>query len=369
MNMEQPVLAVKNLLVKRGGATVLDIDAFSVNRGEVVGLIGPNGAGKSTLLLAMSKLLKAKRGNMYFKGNDIESGNGAFAYRRMLSMVFQEPLLFDTTVYNNIASGLKIRGMASSGIRKTVMEHLNRFGISHLAKRSARKLSGGEAQRTSLARAFATGPEIIFLDEPFSSLDPPTREALMDDLQRNLQEAGATAVMATHDQMEALRLADRIAVMNQGRIVQMGPPEEVINQPVDEFVASFVGTETILRGKLIKTGEGTFTIAVSGHEIEAVGTGQIGETVVCCIRPEHVTISANPPGSATSSRNSFRGRIVKISRSGFFYKISMDCGFPLVAYITSSSLENLMLKEETQVFAAVKATAIHVIKHSPSMGS
>ncbi len=141
---------------------------------------------------------------------------------------------------------------SGSGLSKT----LSAFSIGHLARRSARKLSGGEAQRTSLARAFATRPEILFLDEPFSALDPPTREALIDDLEHIFRETGIAVVMSSHDQTEALRLADTMAVMQQGRLVQMGPPAEVMNFPADEFVASFVGMGTVLKGRVVQACQG-----------------------------------------------------------------------------------------------------------------
>ncbi|HYA14251.1 MAG TPA: ATP-binding cassette domain-containing protein, partial [Syntrophales bacterium] len=186
MNFIELILEVKNLKVRRGGVSVLDIPGLKVSEGKVLCLIGPNGAGKSTLLLALSRLLKSINGEINFRGKKIDSNHTIAAYRKHIAMVFQEPLLFDTTVFENVASGLKIRGIRHDEIRRSVEKYLERFGISHLAYRSARKLSGGEAQRTSLARAFAVLPEIIFLDEPFSSLDPPTRESLMEDLERIL---------------------------------------------------------------------------------------------------------------------------------------------------------------------------------------
>ena len=147
----------------------------------------------------------------------------------------------DATVFDNVAAGLRIRGMGRTEIVQIVPGYLELFGIGHLARRSARKLSGGEEQRASLARAFVTKPEIVFLDKPFSSIDPPTREGLLGDLERILHETHTTAVMATHDQTEALRLADRMAVMNEAKIVQIGPVAEVMNRPADGFVASLWG--------------------------------------------------------------------------------------------------------------------------------
>ncbi len=354
------LLQAEDLLVRRGGVTVLDISALDVFSGQVLALIGPNGAGKSTLLLTLAGLLKPARGNLLLRGERI--GNGGFDYRRHIAMVFQEPLLFDTTVFENVAAGLKIRGVGRAEIGLTVPEYLERFGIAHLAKRSARKLSGGEAQRTSLARAFVTKPEIVFLDEPFSSLDPPTREALTNDLERILRETHTTAVASTHDQAEALRLGDRLAVVNGGRIVQIGPAAEVMNRPADEFVASFVGVETVLPGRVVRISDGSFTASVERCEIEAVGHVRMGDEVFCCIRPEHVTLSTNASPPGTSARNVFPGTIRTITPLGLFQRVRVDCGFDLVAYVTRQSLEELSLTEGKSVTASFKATAVHVIR-------
>jgi tungstate transport system ATP-binding protein len=356
------LLQARNILIRRGGVPVIDIPELAIEHGRVVSLIGPNGAGKSTLMLALASLLKPHQGTIYFHGQPVDSRNSRAAYRRKLAMVFQEPLLFDTTVFENVASGLKLRGRSRGEINLTVEEQLARFGISHLAGRSARKLSGGEAQRTSLARAFAIGPEIVFLDEPFASLDPPTRDALVDDLHAILRQTRTTAVIATHDRMEALRLSDIIAVMFSGTIVQTGTPGEVMNRPRDEQVASFVGTETILSGIVTHVYDGTFAVSIAGTNLEAVGAVSVGEQVVCCIRPEHVTISTDTPAGHSSARNTFMGIIVKISPMGLFYRVYLDCGFPLVSYVTTQSLENLDLGEGKTVAASIKATAVHVIR-------
>jgi tungstate transport system ATP-binding protein len=277
-------------------------------------------------------------------------------------MVFQEPLLFDTTVFGNVASGLKIRGMDRMEIRNRVMEQLDRLRIGHLSGRSAKTLSGGEAQRTSLARAFAIEPEVLLLDEPFASLDPPSRESLIEDLESILRQTRTTTIFATHDRLEALRLSDRVAVMHEGRVLQIGSPEEVMNHPVNEFVASFVGVETILSGRVIKRNGGAFVVSVSGQEIEAVGEGHLGETVLLCIRPENVTLSTRSSQEGTSARNVFPGRIEKILSLGLYQRVQLNCGFPLVAYVTHHSLENLSLQVGGEVTASFKATAIHVVR-------
>jgi tungstate transport system ATP-binding protein len=358
----RPIIEIRNLEVERGGMTTLDIPSLFVQEGEILSLIGPNGAGKTTLLQTLSYLLKPFQGEIFFKGEKVNSNHSVFEYRRKLSMVFQEPLLFDTTVFENVASGLKIRKMKRQEIHRIVMEHLDQFGIPHLIHRSAKTLSGGEAQRTSLARAFAIQPEVLLLDEPFASLDPPSRESLIEDLERILRQTRTTTIFATHDRLEALRLSDRIAVMNGGKILQIGTSEEVMNHPVDEFVASFVGVETVLTGKVIKKGSGTFVVSISGKEIEAVGEARLGEAVILCIRPENVTVSTHSSKEATSARNVFLGKIVKITTLGLYQKVQLHCGFPLVAYVTNRSLEELSLREGEEVKVSFKATAIHVVR-------
>jgi tungstate transport system ATP-binding protein len=360
------LLVAKDISVERAGTTLLDVPELTIGEGEVLSLIGPNGAGKTTLLQALCYLLKPINGEIFFKGQRVNSEYPIFEYRRKLVMVFQEPLLFNTTVFENVASGLKFRRMKQSEIKTIVMENLEMFGIGHLSNRSARTLSGGEAQRTSLARAFALKPEILLLDEPFASLDPPTRESLIGDLERILQHFKTTVVFATHDRMEALHLSDRIAVMNEGKILQLGSPEEVMNHPADGFVASFVGVETILDGRVVKEGEGIITVSVSGYEIEAVGEIPFGEKVILCIRPENVTISKNSRGGITSARNVFPGKIERITPLGLFQKVHIDCGFPIVAYVTNDSLKSLSLEEGKIVDASFKATAIHVVKRTKS---
>jgi len=362
----KPIIEIKKLEVKRGGVTILNVPSLLIHAGEILALIGPNGAGKTTFLQTLSYLLKPFQGEIFFRGKKVETNHSVLEYRRKLAMVFQEPLLFDTTVFKNVASGLKIRGMKKKEIDDRVMGQLGRFGIGHLSHRSAKTLSGGEAQRTSLARAFALRPEILLLDEPFSSLDPPTRDSLIEDLEHILQQTRTTAIFATHDRLEALRLSNHMAVMNEGMILQIGSPEEVMNHPMNEWVASFVGVETILTGKVIKRNGGTFIASIGGQAIEAVGDAHFGETVVLCIRPENVTLSTRPSQEGTSARNVFSGRITKIISLGLYQKVHLQCGFPLVAYVTNHSLEELSLAEEKEVKASFKATAVTVIRKGES---
>jgi tungstate transport system ATP-binding protein len=308
----------------------------------------------------MAGLLKPDHGTIYYRGNPVDNRASRSDMRRRISVVFQEPLLLNTSVYKNIALGLKFRHLTGHEIEKSVVESLDYFGISSLAKRSAKTLSGGEAKRVSLARAFALKPELIMMDEAFSSLDPPTREVLMDDLRHILEETKITAVMALHDREETLRLAQDVTVMSAGKIIQSGTTAQIFNQPDSEFVANFVGTETILEGRVRNCTTGNMVIDVNGKSIEAVGDCSIGQKVYCCLRPENVTVS-NSTQEKISARNIFEAKVSKVVRQGLFYKLFLDCGFPLIAYITIPSYEELDVREGSPLIAAFKSTAVHVI--------
>lgn len=358
---KKPILEVRGLTLKKGGHLVLEIPSFTVYEGEVVALIGPNGAGKSTLLQCLCFLEKRAKGEILFRGERPGKGASVVETRRKLAMVFQEPLLFDTTVFANVAAGLRFRSMERSDVERVVAESLDQFGITQLRDRSARTLSGGEGQRASLARAFATRPEILFLDEPFSALDPPTRESLLVDLEGILAKRGTTTVFATHDRLEALRLSNRIAVMREGQIVQIGTPEEVMNRPVDEFVAAFVGMETILRGTITGVDRGTITVSVAGLNIEVMGEGKVGDQAILCLRPENVTLHKGLSGVSTSARNVFRGTIVRIDDLSFIQRVTLDCGFHLVAFVTRASVDGLPLRTGESVDASFKTTGVHAM--------
>ena len=359
--MSAPLLALCGLEVWRGPIQVLGIPTFTLQPGSVTALIGPNGSGKSTLLQTLASLIEPAAGEITFHGEPLCTRQERHRYRQHVTLVFQESLLFDATVRSNLAVGLKLHGIPRAEREQRIQESAARFGITHLLDRSARKLSGGEAQRTSLARAFALTPEILLLDEPFSALDPPTREAIIDDLAMVLRETKTTAVLATHDQMEAMRLADVLAVMHAGRIAQTGGVTDVINHPVDEFVAAFVGMETVLDGTVTASSQGVFTANLGETSIEAVGEESVGAQVRVGLRPENVTLSLFQE-TCTSARNHFAGTITRIVPKGPYYKIELDCGFPLAAFVTARSLEELALGEGRKIVASFKATAVHVIR-------
>ena len=196
------VLEAKNIRAQRNGRDVLHIDHFVLYEGETLAIIGPNGAGKSTLLFVLGSLMQPVTGEIHFRGVLIDKRN-ALQYRRSIGLVLQEPLLLDTSVFDNVAAGLRFRKIKKDEIVQRVDRWLTSFGISHLRDRPARELSGGEAQRVSLARVFALNPQILFLDEPFASLDAPTVASLLLDLQQILKKTAVSTVFVTHDQNEA----------------------------------------------------------------------------------------------------------------------------------------------------------------------
>ncbi len=322
-----PVVALHGIQVARAGSTVLSIPELAVDAGQVLAVIGPNGAGKSTLLRVMGLLETPTAGSVRFQGERVSPADG-LAVRRRMASVFQDSLLTDATVGDNVALGLRFRGVDRERVAPRVAEWLEQLGIAPLASRPARTLSGGEAQRTALARALVLEPELLLLDEPFSALDQPTREALIEDLGRILRRRRATAVLVTHDRGEAQALGDRVAVMLGGRLLQVDEAGQVFRAPVSEEVARFVGVETLLECR-----------------VQAVNAG----------------LAILEAGKA---RNHLDGRIVRLAQSGPHVRVTIDCGFPLVALVTQRSVTEMGLGPGSPVTAHFKATAAHLLRHA-----
>jgi len=328
--MNEKILEGKNLSLAGGKHRILDIENFFLRPGETIALIGPNGSGKSTLLQVLSLLRRPGTGELFFKGEKVHWRN-VISYRRQMAMVFQESLLLDTSVAGNITSGLKIRGVRKKTIQGRVDQWLKRLGIEHLAGRSVRFLSGGESQRVSLARAFVMEPEVLFLDEPFSALDAPSRTGLIAELAGILQDTRISTVFATHDFSEILLLAGRVVALEKGRVVQTGPPREILTRPASLTVASLVGVENVIPGRVAgKEGEsvivqaGPHTIAACGPDLPGTGPVHI------LLRPEDVKMNGQEAGSGNNRLN---GKIVKLLPCGGLFKAVVDCGFPLVALL------------------------------------
>jgi tungstate transport system ATP-binding protein len=311
-------------------------------------------------MLVLARLLKPVRGSVTFRGEPIETLN-ELDYRRLISLVLQEPLLLDTTVFNNVATGLRFRGQSKAACAEQVDYWLEKLEIAHLRERQAHKLSGGEAQRASLARAFALQPELLLLDEPFTALDAPTRARLQEDLQALLKTTGLTAILITHDLDEALLLGHRVAVLIDGQVRQMGMPEEVFSAPNDEQVASFVGVETVIPGRIVEAHEGCVVIAHQDILLEAVSEEAVGREVMFCLRPEDVTLWPQADAPASSARNRLNGDVKAIYPQGALMRIVIDCGFPLMALITRASAREMELVEGSRVSASFKASAVHLI--------
>jgi tungstate transport system ATP-binding protein len=233
------MINIRDLQIQRNGRDVLQIDSLDITRGETLTVVGPNGAGKSTLLLSIASLLKPARGGIDFNGKPLTQWS-ELEYRRKIAFVFQSPLLLDMTVEQNIGLGLKFRGVPKEEIRQRVNRWIKAMGIESLSTRRAGELSGGEAQRVSLARAFVLEPELLLLDEPFAALDPPTRAKLQDDLVSVLSKDHRTAVFVTHNLNEAAKLSHRIAVVVGGRLRQVGTVREIKDHPADDAVEVFL---------------------------------------------------------------------------------------------------------------------------------
>ena len=360
-----------------GGQKVLEIPSLRVNSNEVLMVIGPNGSGKSTLLLCLALLLKPATGTIAYRGIQVLGSNHVLQLHRKLAVVFQEPLLLNSTVWDNVTLGLRLRGVKGDEARTRAQKWLERFDIAPLAKRQARMLSGGEAKRVSLARAFVLQPEVLFLDEPFNALDSPTRQALLEDFESVLRETKVTTIMVTHDRNEALVLADKIAVLMRGSIRQLGTPEEVFVSPIDEEVASFVEAGNILHGVVNSNSNGLVLIDIEERRIQAVSGLAVGSEVTVYLHYEDVTISlpyAEP--ISTSARNQLKGKVVRIFPFGSQLKVTINCGFALSSLITKRSGEELGLEVGQEIVASFKASSVHlmprlrqvIVNHKPATG-
>jgi len=341
----------------------IDLD---ISPGEYFVILGPTGAGKTVLLETIAGLHQPQRGRIRLDGEDV---TGVPPERRGIGFVYQDYMLFPhLSVARNIAFGLKLKGLSHRAVEERVAAFGQLLGIDHLLHRSPRTLSGGEQQRAALARALVVEPRILLLDEPLSALDPEMREGLQRELARLHGELGTTTLHVTHDFEEAVALGERIAVVNDGRVIQVGPSDEIFRRPNSEFVARFVGVRNIFPGTVRRGENGgqMFRLDASpggpegadprGTEIAAV-TDLAGPRHAS-IRPEDILISREPLRS--SARNSFRGRIVGIVDRGTFTYVTVRVPPDYTCMITRRSLEELELREGLEVHVAFKASAVHV---------
>ena len=350
------LIEARDLAVRRAGRVVVRVASLDVRRGETLVLLGPNGAGKSTLLLALALLLPSD-GDLRFDGAPIRE---PIAVRRRMGVVLQRPLLLDRSVLSNVVLGQTLRGVDGATAERRATEWLGRLGVGHLAQRPARGLSGGEAQRVSLARAFALGPAVLFLDEPFSALDALTRITMHRLVLRLWNRHQPAVLLVTHDRDEAASLGDRVAVVVDGEVRQIAPPETVFSAPVDPQVALFVGIETILPAHVAEVSDEMTRLDVAGHVVEVTDLPPQGDRFpLLLIAPTDVVISREPMSG--SARNHFDAEVVRIEPIGRVVRVVLDCGFPLVAHLTRASVRELGIAPGTRVVASFKATSPHLL--------
>ncbi|MBI4721849.1 MAG: ABC transporter ATP-binding protein [Candidatus Stahlbacteria bacterium] len=369
-----------------GRHRILKDITFNVEEGELMVILGPTGAGKTLLLESIAgfhslsgKILLFQRG-LTSRGLTSKEITHLGPEERNIGMIFQDYALFPhLTVKENILFGTRYRKEENSKSQipnpKMELESLvELFKLTHLVHRFPNTLSGGEKQRVSLARAMITGPELLLFDEPLSALDEELRVQMQEEIKVILKELKIPSLYVTHSRIEAMVLGDRIAMMEDGELLQIGTPNEIFSTPQNERVAQFTGVETILSG-IIKEQKGGLAVISVGEnsksqipnpkeeiEIEAITTRAVGEKVTICIRSENVGIEETVPVSAkTSVRNKLRGRIKKVTQCGPVIKVHLDCGIPIIAAITKQSYEELGLAKDKEVMVSFKAITVHII--------
>jgi tungstate transport system ATP-binding protein len=357
----ESLLDLRDILVRHGDKTVLAVPHLEIEAGEVLALLGPNGAGKTTLLRVIGLLQLPDAGTVHFKG--VTAGpHDALAIRRRIANVFQEPLLLNATVNENAGLGLKLRGLNHREVESRIRPWLERLGIAHLAARPAHTLSGGEAQRTSLARALAVEPELLLLDEPFAALDPTTREALLRDFQGIIKDTSATTVFVTHDRNEAFVLADRVGVLVGGHLLQLGSREDVFERPESATVAELIGFENRFSGVVEGQCGDQLEIAIGSCRLYAKGQFKSRSRVVACIRAEDVLLDR--PGAEVKSMNRVTGRVAAVSPGLARHRIVLDCeAFHLVVGVDRRKCPNLSLRLGDESAAVFDPAIVHIVGH------
>jgi tungstate transport system ATP-binding protein len=365
--MAEPLLSLRDISVRHGPATVLSIPSLSLHSEEVLTIIGPNGAGKSTLLRVIGLLQKPSTGTLWFRGEKVTRAN-ELSIRRRTGNIFQAPLLLNQSVYYNAALGLKLRGLARDQIAEQLHAWLERLNIAQLTTRQARTLSAGEAQRTSLARALVLNPELLLLDEPFATLDAPTRETLVFDLQQILKETSISTVIVTHDLHEARMLGNRVAVMSHGRLLQVGLNHEVFARPCSREVAAIVGVSNRISARIETVEDHGATVRFCGCSVQVTGEFQPGETALVCLRGEDIDIHRrSQAGDDSMGYGRINAKIETISPWMAQYRITMRAGDQnLSAFISKSRFAELCLREGDEVFASFDSSDAHVIRDSLS---
>ena len=353
------MLRIESLSICLGEFSLRDV-SLEVQSNEYFIILGPTGAGKTILLETIAGIHAPDAGTIHLGDREITTCEPR---NRNIGMVYQDYMLFPhLTVEENIAFGLHKKKIPRNEQHATIKEMSVLLEIDHLAKRYPGSLSGGEQQRVALARALVLRPEILLLDEPMSALDSRTRERMRRELARIHTLTGTTIIQITHHFDDVFALADRIAIMREGSIVQVGETSEVFLHPADTFVAEFLGIGNIIRGTASSAGNITQITPHDGPAFFAASA--ITGDVVATLHAEDVILSKAPFDS--SARNCISGTVAEIIPAGSTVRVILDAGFPLTALLTRESCRDLDIEPGTTVYATFKATAVHVIAMNPA---
>lgn len=313
-NAKKTIVSLKDIFVRFDGEVILNHINLDIHEKEFVTILGPSGCGKTTTLRIIGGFINPESGDVIYNGERI---NGLPPHKRNVNTVFQKYSLFPhLNVFDNVAFGLKLKKVPKDEIKRRVIGMLATVDLKGYEKRSIDKLSGGQQQRVAIARALVCDPDIVLLDEPLGALDLQLRKDMQLELKEMQRQTEKTFIYVTHDQEEALTMSDRVVVMNNGVIEQIGTPEEVYNEPVNAFVADFIGEANILNGTMIDD----CRIRILGRELECVDKGfGKNQPVDVVIRPEDILITAPENGQLT-------GVVEKVTFKGVHYEISVRCG-------------------------------------------
>jgi putative spermidine/putrescine transport system ATP-binding protein/putrescine transport system ATP-binding protein len=307
--MKMQALEIKNVSKRFGATQAVDNVSFSVAKGDVVALLGPSGCGKTTTLRLIAGFETPDSGRLLIEGQDIANKR---PYERNVGLLFQDYALFPhMTVAENIGYGLRFRGTGGADAARRTEEMLSLVKLAGYGPRRPFQLSGGEQQRVALARAIAINPNLILLDEPLSALDAKLRQELRAEIKDILAKVGTTTIIVTHDQEEALGIAERVIVMNKGVIAQEGSPTEIYLRPANRFVAEFIGRSNMFEGKIeqLKTGEARFV--GQGVDLTVPDDRMSKGLVWACVRPERIAVvDSTPAGRQSGYDNVLKGTVV-----------------------------------------------------------
>jgi len=355
-----PAVRAESVRVAYRGRTVVDVPSVELASGETYALLGASGAGKSTLLRVLGLLERPTGGRVLFDGAPV--GAGDLTARRRIAAVFQKPYLLRGTVTDNVAYGLRLRGVKAPEREARVATALERVGMAGWQDRSALTLSGGEGQRVALARALVLEPSFLLLDEPLSYMDPLLKRSLSREFARILAGERVTTLYVTHDQDEAAVVADRIGVMREGRIVAEGDTDTVLGLPADEWLAAFVGMEPSLRGRVVSSVDGLSEVDCNGSTIYSTVGLPVGTDVVLAVRPEDVTLyEGGVVLPLSSARNHLDVTVSGVYPNGGSVQVTLErAGARFAAVVSRAAASELDLRMGTRLVAVFKATAVRM---------